>query len=54
VLDSKGRPNLELTLEGAQATLDAGATVISLVPTAFAHTEEQLGHFFETFASFTL
>ncbi len=54
MLNEKGRPDLERTLEGARATLDAGATVLSLVPTAFAHTEEQLGHFFETFASFAL
>ncbi len=51
MLNAKGRPDLQRTLDGMQATLDAGATVISLVPTAFAHNEEQLGHFFETFAS---
>ncbi len=51
MLNAKGRPDLERTLDGMQATLDAGATVISLVPTAFAHNEEQLGDFFESFAS---
>jgi len=49
ILNKAGRPDLDRTLETAQTTIDAGATVIGLVPTAFAHNEESLADFFERF-----
>jgi alkanesulfonate monooxygenase SsuD/methylene tetrahydromethanopterin reductase-like flavin-dependent oxidoreductase (luciferase family) len=41
VLDGRGRPDIEATMETAHAWLDAGATTVNLVVLMFAHRLER-------------
>lgn len=51
VVGAGGRIDLDATLDGAAALIEAGATQISLPVAAFVRRAEDLPGFFETFAS---